>query len=265
MSLYTPWRSCVPVLLACSLTALAGCTGLISEKPVFDPADYDTSGSLLGHYRKLDENMQVVVARGREGRVVILGFEIEKAGQTTKSGTDGQNKKHEDLVQSLYAEAAVIPLGGGDFALQVSCSAVIHDGKPYASWLGGKKSPYRSYTLYGFVAQDRKKNYLWVSTNFYSGDDEAAQVFNRYAVDKAPKNTSKDYDVRIIPPDLMRPAAMSLFRDLIAQDMGSDGGSELYQRTNRDPQPSDDEKAAIVLNDSNQCLRVQYEGESPPK
>lgn len=265
MSRCTPWRSCVPVLLACSLTGLAGCTGLISEKPVFIPADYDASGSLLGHYRKLDENIRVVVSRGREGRIVILGFEAKKTPQTNKSETDAQNNNREDLLQNLYAEAAVIPLGSSDFALQVSCSAVIHDGKTYASWLGGKNSPYRSYAVYGFVAQDRKRDYLWVSTNFYGGGDDTTLVFNRYAVEKAPQNTSKDYDVRIIPPDLARPAAMALFRDLIAQYMGSDGGSELYQRTNRDLQPSDVEKAAIVLNDSNQCLHVQNEGEPPPK
>lgn len=266
MSRYVPWRSrCVPALVACALTGLAGCTGLISEKPVFVPADYDTSGSLLGHYRKLDENVKVVVTRGREGRIVILGFEDKKVGPTNKPNTDAQNNSREDMLQNLYAEAAMIPLGGGDFAMQISCSAVIHGGKTYASSLGGKKSPYRSYAVYGFVAQDRKKDYLWVSTNFYGGGDDTALVFNRYAVEKAPQNASKDYDVRIIPPDLTRPAAVALFRDLIAQYMGSDGGSELYQRTNRDPQLSDDEKAAVVLNNSNQCLHVQNEGEPPPK
>jgi hypothetical protein len=263
MSRCKPWRACVPVLLACSLTGLAGCTGLISEKPVFVPADYDTSGSLLGHYRKLDENMQFVVTRGREGRIVIFGFESKKTGQTNKPDTE--NNGHEELLQGLYAEAAAIPLGGGDFALQVTCSAVMHDGKTYATWLGGKKSPYRSYAMYGFVAQDRKRDYLWVSTNFYGGGDDTALLFNRYAVEKAPQNTSKDYDVRIIPPYLARPAAIALFRDLIAQYMNSGGGSDLYQRTDRNPQPSEGEKAAIVLNDGNQCLHVQSEGEPPPK
>lgn len=265
MSRCTPWRSCTPVFLACSLTALAGCTGLISEKPVFAPADYDSSGVLLGHYRKLDENMQVVVSRGRDGRIVILGFETKGTGQTNKSETDVQSNNRENLVQSLYAEAAAIPLGSGDFALQVSCSVVIRDGKTFASWLGGRESPYRSYAVYGFVAQDRKKDYLWVSTNFYGGGDDTALIFNRYAVEKAPQDTSTDYDVRIIPPDLTRPAAMALFRDLIAQYMESDGGSELYKRTDRDPQPSGDERAAIVLKDSNQCLRIQNEGVPPPK
>jgi hypothetical protein len=254
--------------LVCSLSVLAGCTALISEKPVFGAADYDTSGSLLGHYKMVDESTQatqVLATRGPEGRMVLLGFEVKKAAPTNNPEPGAQTDKHDVLVQGYYAEAAAIPLGGGDFALQVSCAALIEDGKIYASYLGGKKSPYRNYTAYGVIAQDRMKDYLWVSTNFYSREEDTDLIFNRYAVAKAPENNGKDYDVRIIPPDISRSAAVALFRDLIAQDMNADSGSELYKRTDRDPQPSDDETAAIVLNSSEQCQRVQNEGEPPPK
>lgn len=244
-------------LLACTLGVLTGCTALVSEKPVFAPTDYDTTGALLGHYQEYGGQKQVVVTRGADGELVFLGFESKPVPKKKDSKAQDQAI----WAQALYAEAAAIPLGGGDYVLQVSCTALAHDGKTFAGWLGGKVSPFKNHTAYAFLAEDRKKDYLWFSANFYASGDDNARVFNRYGVQKPP---GKDDDVRIIPADISRSATMAMFRELIALDMASSGSPELYHRENRDGQPDENEAAAMVIKDSAQCHRLQTEGD-PPK
>lgn len=247
-----------------ALSVLAGCTGLVSEKPVFAPSDYDTSGSLLGHYGTPDSHRKVVVARGADGGIVLLGYEYGKPENKPEGAA--QTDADEVLAQSFYAEGAVIPLGGGDFVLQISCSAMNDNGKDFYSWLGGRQSPYRAYTSYGYIAQDRSKSYLWASSNFYSSRDEPAAIFNKYGVETAPKIDGKSIiDARIIPPGISKGAIRSLFRELIAQDMDSGDSGELYQRRSREPALDSDEAKATRLNDSAECRRIQLEGEPPPK
>lgn len=241
---------------------LAGCTTLISEKPAFAAADYDTSGALYGHYRSADGKQQVLVTRGAAGQFVVQQFDV--AVMFVKGKDGNPDEQHESLTQSAYAEGAAIPLGGGDFALQMSCVALAHDGKTFASWLGGKASPVRSYTIYGLIAQDRKRDRLWASANFSDGGDETALIFNRYGVRKAPKALVKENDARVLPPGLDRTAALDLFRALIARAMDSGNGSTLYERINRDMEPSDDEAAATLLGDTQTCRHLQTEGEPPP-
>jgi hypothetical protein len=242
-------------LSAVLLGTLAGCTGLISEKPVFGAADYDTTGALLGHYRDAEGRKSVVVTRGLDGQLAFFGFE----SKTTKK--KGSKDTEEVWRQAFYADAAAIALGGGDYTLQVSCTAIVQGNKSYAGWLGGKASPWRDYTAYGVIAQDRKQDHLWFSANFYESSDGAEHILTRYGAQK-PKDSG---GVRILPPNITRAAAMAMFRDLVAFDMTSDGSLELYRRLDRETLPDADETAALVVKDSSTCHRLQIEGSPPPE
>ena len=249
------------VALAACAFALCGCTGLLSEKPLFAPADYDASGALLGHYAimKGDTTEGVIVSRGAGGGLVFVGLK----------SVPGKAKDETTWVQTIYAEGAAVPLGDGDYALQISCSGLVEKGRIYASWFGGRRSPYRQYTAYGVLARDRKADHYWVNANFYSSNDDAQTlIFNRYGIEKGTLKNSDGTEVadtaRIIPAGMPRSTAIALFRDLIAQDMADSSEGGLLKRTNREPLLDNDEKKAVILNDSEACRRVQAEGEAPP-
>ncbi len=151
--------------------------------------------------------------RGPDEQITALGLEYK---------TDEQSKDVPVLTQTFYGEGAAIPLGGGDFVLQITCSALVKDGKVYASWIGGKKSPYPTYTVYGTVAQDRKKGYGWANIYLFSarGDrsedvdyaDSLNLFFNKYRIKTSGDGSEGNASVAIIPSDIGRSAALSLFR-----------------------------------------------------
>lgn len=241
------------VLLGGIISILSGCTSLVSEKPVFEPADYDTSGSLAGHYRVVGDAGQVVITANPDGRLTLFGFQTVKAKKRAKDNT-------ETRVQALYADAAAIPVGNGDYALQISCAALADKDKDYASWLGGKDSRWRDYSAYGVIAQDRQQDHLWFSANFYRSTDELDRLFDRYGVKPAPDSRG----IRILPAAMSRSAAGALFRDLIAREMAPGGGGELFHREDREGRLTADEEQALRIKDSTTCRRLQREGERPP-
>jgi len=89
-------------------------------------------------------------------------------------------------------------------------------------------------------------------------------IFNRYGIRKPAKSTANGDNVRIIPPDIAKPAATAMFRDFISLQMDSDSGSNLYHRENRDGQPDAVEAGTMLIRDSATCHRLQTEGD-PPK
>jgi hypothetical protein len=242
-------RALLPAFFA---AVLAGCTGVVSEKPVFAASDFDTTGALLGHYTDTGENRKVLVTRGPDGQLVVFGFE----NKPVKKG-----KETEDVwYHAFYAEGAAVALGGGDYVLQISCSAIAQGGKTYAGWLGGKSSPYRDYTAYGVIAQDRQQDHLWFSANFYRNGEDAERVFARYGAVK-PKDRS---ELRILPPDMPRAAATAMFRELIAFEMAQDASPTLYRRADRNAILDAELAKFLVIKDSTTCRRLQRESE-PPK
>jgi hypothetical protein len=246
-------RVLAPALLSCVPLVLGSCTMLVSEKPIFTTSDFDATGALVGHYDSEDDKGEFVVMPSSDSRLVVIGFETMPSKRSSTPG---------GLVQASYAEVAAIPLGNGDFALQFGCTALAEDGKTFGSLLGGSASRYGNHTAYGIVAQDRKKDHLWVSINFYkySGNPYDA-IFSKYAIRNHKNDDAKAKggasEVEVIPPDISRSAAQALFRDLIATDMLSSGSSQLNTKTNNDGELTDDERAAVVLNSSDACVRVQ--------
>jgi hypothetical protein len=246
-------RVLAPAFLSCMPLMLSSCTMLVSEKPIFTNSDFDATGALVGHYDSEDQKGGFVVMPGSDSRLQVFGFETIPSKRSSSPGR---------LVQISYAEVAAIPLGNGDFALQFGCTALAENGKTFGSLLGGSASRYGNYTAYGIVAQDRKKDHQWVSTNFYEYDRNTyGAIFSKYAIKKHNVDDAKGKggatEVEVIPPDTSRSAAQALFRDLIAADMLSSSDSQLSTKTNSDGELTDDERAAVVLNSSDACVRVQ--------
>ncbi|HTQ13414.1 MAG TPA: hypothetical protein VMH86_06020 [Rhizomicrobium sp.] len=116
-------------VLVCVGAVLAGCTTVVSDRPVF-PASMAAGGpSLEGAYLVYGENGEnvITVSRRDGGRYEAIGF-----------GTRPHYR------EGLAMEFAAVPLGGGDFALQVSCLASRNDS---GAWNKEKDAAFAYWTL----------------------------------------------------------------------------------------------------------------------
>jgi hypothetical protein len=127
-----------PVKLAlCALAALAlsGCGFVVSDKPVFPDSASVNDPSLAGVY----------TVRGPQNSDVVIVSQDDAAGYHAAFYSKYIKKTDENggFIQTGAADFSLIALGGGDYALQVSCFG----GVTSVAMGGGPKMPRYQYAV----------------------------------------------------------------------------------------------------------------------
>ncbi len=228
--------------------SLAACTSIVSQKPIFSDKDFEKSDGVLGIYDALNSNPseEFEVTREGAGKLRVIGL--------------GQDKQK--WFEFFYADFSAIPMGGGDYILQVSCS-LMRDDK---DWKPAPVAMTKGYTDFAFVLKDRRADTYWSLANF---SDVTPALLARYgAVDPSVRDPKQDNSIRILPAGMAKEKAIAFFRDVAADAMNNGNGNPgVIERRTSGPQaidPKSDEAKAIVVRTPQQCqsLTRNYR---PPK
>jgi hypothetical protein len=148
--------------LACAGLVLAGCTTVLSDKPVFPPAMAANKSALEGTYTLRGDNGEnVVTVKRRDASTYdAIGFGVKPAYR-----------------EGLAMEFSAVPLGGGDYALQISCLASRDDN---GTWKHESESAY----VYWVLAASRAKGDYFVGWDVADADRDALSLKYHQQADK---------------------------------------------------------------------------------
>ena len=239
------WRFSARIGTAMLFAAgIAGCTSIVSQKPIFSDKDFEKSDGVLGIYDALNANPSEEFEVSREG-----------AGKLRAIGL-GQDKQK--WFQFFYADFSAIPMGGGDYILQVSCSLMRED----KGWKPAPVVMTKGYTDFAFVLKDRRADTYWSLANF---SDVTPALLTRYGVvDPSVRDPKQDNSIRVMPQSMPKEKAIAFFRDVAADVMNNANGNPgIVERRTSGPQaidPKSDEAKAITVRNAQQCqsLTRQY-------
>jgi hypothetical protein len=216
---------------------IAGCTSIVSQKPIFSDKDFEKSDGVLGIYdaQTTNPSEEFEVTRESAGKFRAIGL--------------GQDKQK--WFQFFYADFSAIPLGGGDYVLQVSCSLMADD----KGWKPAPTAMTKGYSDFALVLKDRRVNAYWSLANF---QDTTPALLARYgAVDPSVRDPKQDSSIRILPASMSKEKAIAFFRDLAADTMNNANGNPgIIERRTSGPQaidPTSDEAKAITVRTAQQC------------
>ena len=236
------------VSAALAATAIvSGCTSIVSQRPVFPPAAFATSDNLLGVYAPLDTgDGEYFVEREGEAGLKIIGL----------------GRSNGVWREAVYIDGAAVPLGDGDYVLQMSCVILWDDKKGWAPFPGITQRNYASYAL---VMQDRRAYTYWLLRDFSAID---AETFEQYGVARPDSGDSKTRSyIAILPKSMSTQRAAAFFRAVAQNAMAKpdDKPEAIVQRAIgvRGPNDGSPEAKAIVVGAPEQCRAIVAHYKSP--
>lgn len=242
-------RDLVSLCLAIGSAFLAGCSTLVSERPVFASEDFDSSPVLLGRYASVEsgpDSVRYYVDRSGVAGLRITGF----------------HEVGEKWQQIFYGEGGAIALGGGDYVLQMSCLAYRGDTQWQSAALGPPHSPWRRFTAYGLAIRDRRAGDYWVLQSSTGLGHEDTPLYRRFGIEerKIPGMKQGDEDrIDILPHAISPSQARTFFAVAVLEVMAGRGQPVLVaqERAGANDASSRSEVAkAVEVSTTGECREI---------